>query len=249
VRYLTLLFLLALKVAGAAPVEVLLTAATDEELRPVIERLQQPATHNHAAWTFWSGSIAGNPVAVVRTEGDPLNAVAATTLAIRKFSPKLVISFGSARALDSTLKTGDIVVSGKFVAYDGVFTPVVPLGGGTHPLTWFRLSHALMNPGEEEVPTDLFPADNDASVRLARAATPYGNVTTVALGSANQFNREADRVAWIHKNWEASTEDGESAHVAGTALLLGVPVAGLRVIDGKPGEAASIILRFLEAKQ
>lgn len=245
-RYLALLLLLALKVAGAAPVEVLLTAATDEELRPVIERLQQPATHTRAAWTFWTGTIAGRRVAIARTEGDPLNAVAATTLAIRMYQPRLVITFGTARALDPALQAGDVAVSGAFVAYDGAFTPVVPLGGGTNPLTWLRLPHALMTPGETEAPTDTFPADPEASRRLS---TGVRSPVTATLGSANQVNQETDRMGWLHRNWEASTEDGESAHVAGAALLLGVPVAGLRVIDGKPGEAASVILRFLEAKR
>ncbi len=37
---------------------------------------------------------------LTRTEGDPLNAVAATTLAVRRYSPKLVVTYGTARAHD-----------------------------------------------------------------------------------------------------------------------------------------------------
>jgi adenosylhomocysteine nucleosidase len=67
------------------------------------------------------------------------------------------------------------------------------------------------------------------------------------LGSANQVNHETDRIAWIRQQWGTSTEDGESAHVAGCALLLGVPALGLRVVEAAPGDAAALVARFLEA--
>jgi adenosylhomocysteine nucleosidase len=67
------------------------------------------------------------------------------------------------------------------------------------------------------------------------------------LGSAGQVNRESDRIGWIRAQWGTSCEDGESAHVAGCAQLLGVPVVGWRVIDGADGEAAALVVPFLEA--
>jgi len=58
----------------------------------------------------------------------------------------------------------------------------------------------------------------------------HGKIIGGVLGSAHQVNREADRIAWLHKHWGTSCEDGESAHIAGCAQLLGVPVIGLRII-------------------
>ena len=69
---------------------------------------------------------------------------------------------------------------------------------------------------------------------------------TGVLGSAHQINRETDRIAWLHREWGTSCEDGESAHVAGCALLLGVPAFGVRVIDGQPGEAAALVVQLVE---
>lgn len=82
---------------------------------------------------------------------------------------------------------------------------------------------------------------------MAKTLTaPRGKLTVGVLGSSAQVNREVDRVAWIRTQWGTSSEDGESAHIAGCAQLLGVPVIGLRVIDGADGEAARVTLNFLE---
>jgi adenosylhomocysteine nucleosidase len=105
-------FLIALCTGVAAEsVDVLLAAATDAELQPLVAKLHDTKTESRAAWQFWIGTLAGRKVALTRTEGDPLNAVAATTLAIRRYSPRLVVTFGAARAHNPALKPGDLVVS------------------------------------------------------------------------------------------------------------------------------------------
>ncbi len=231
----------------AQGVDVLLAAASDAELRPVLAKLQDSKKESRAAWEFWTGTLAGKRVALTRTEGDPLNAVAATTLAARRYSPKLIITFGSARAHDLTLHAGDLVISGKFAAFDGIVSNVVPLDEGSDSRSWQRLPHLLATAGEKETPEYFFPADARA-VELAKTLTASPGKTVIGvLGSSAQVNREADRVAWIREHWNTSSEDGESAHVAGCAQLLGVPVVGLRVIEGGEGEAAGRVLEFMEA--
>ncbi|MEJ1972051.1 MAG: 5'-methylthioadenosine/S-adenosylhomocysteine nucleosidase [Lacunisphaera sp.] len=244
-----LVFLLALAATAslrAESVDVLLAAATDAELSPLIKQLGAARTETRAAWTFWLGTLGGKSVALTRTEGDPLNAVAATTLAIRRYSPKLVVTFGVARAHDPALQSGDVVVSRAFAAFDGLVSEPAALGGGIAPLTWNRLPHAIMTPGEKENYQDEFPADPAALARAEKLQPARGKLVTGVLGSANQVNHEADRLAWIHKTWHTSSEDGESAHIAGCALLLHVPVIGIRVIDGTPVESAALAAQFLE---
>ena len=235
--------------ATAAPVNVdlLLVAADDTTLQPVIRRLDSPRTETRAAWTFWSGSLAGKSVVVTRTEGDPLNAVAATTLALRRYAPRLIVVFGSSRAHDPALRTGDLVVSQAFCAFDGMVSPVTELGGGSDSRTWRKLLHPMMTPGEIETPVDTFPADANATAIAATLSNPRGRVLLGILGSAPQINRETDRIAYLRALWKTSTEDGESAHVAGCASLFNIPVLGLRVIDGTPAHAAEFALKFVEA--
>jgi adenosylhomocysteine nucleosidase len=246
-------FALGLLLACTAPfvraenVEVVLAAATDAELKPVLAQMTGVRVEKHALWTFWLGTLAGRKVGLARTEGDPLNAVAATTLAIRHYSPRLVVTFGSARAHDPALRAGDVVIGEKFAAFDGMESPVRPVGGGSDALTWTTLPHLLMTPGEKEVPAATFAADAGALTAARSLRVASGRVTPGVLGSANQVNREVDRVAWLRSHWGTSCEDAESAHIAGCAQLLGVPVVGWRIIGGAEGDAAALVRPFLEA--
>ena len=239
------LFAITLRAFGA---DVLL-AATDEELQPLLAKLGTSRSETCAGWQFWLGTLGGKQIVLTRTESDPLNAVAATTLAIRRHAPKLVLTFGSARAHDPSLRPGDVVLSREFAAFDGMISPHRDLGAGTAPLAWQKLNHPLMTPGERESRLERFPADSATLAVAEKISAPRGRTVTGVLGSAHQVNREADRVAALRTQWGTSTEDGESAHVAGCALLLGVPTFGLRVIDGKPGEAAQLVLQLLEEKK
>ena len=233
--------------AAASGAEILLAASTDAELKPLLEKLKDSRTESRAAWQFWLGTLEGKQVVLTRTEGDPLNAVAATTLAIRRYSPKLIVTFGSSRAHDPALRPGDLLASGKFSAFDGLISPVVPLEGGSDSLSWQRLPHLLATSGEKETPAYFFPADERALAVARTLSAPRGKSSVGVLGSSAQTNREVDRIAWIRTKWNTSSEDGESAHIAGCAELLNVPVIGLRVIDGAEGEAANVVLKFLEA--
>ena len=229
-----------------AETDLLLTAATDAELQPLIRQLGAARSETRASWTFWLGTIGGKSVVLTRTEGDPLNAVAATTLALRRYAPKLVVTYGSARAHDPALQPGDVVVSRAFVAFDGFISDPLPLGAGSAPHTWQRLAHAPMTPGEKEKYQDDFPADATALATAGKLRPARGRLVAGVLGSAHQVNREADRIAWIHRTWHTSTEDAESAHLAGCAYLLKTPVIGLRIVEGTPEESAALAMQFLE---
>ncbi|HWA85774.1 MAG TPA: hypothetical protein VG710_06105 [Opitutus sp.] len=251
-RALAVFIALGLVLARSAPapadaVDLLLVSGEDRALQPVLDRLQGAQRETHAAWTLWVGALAGKRVAVVRSDGDPLNAVAATTLALRHHPPRLIFIFGTARAHDPALHDGDVVVAGNFAAFDGIVSPTIDLGAGSDALHWDRLPHLLMTSGETEKAADTFPADPDATTVALKLRAPSGRVLRGVLGSANQINREADRIAWLHAHWGTSTEDGESAHIAGCAALFGIPVAGARVVNGSPADAAKFALEFTEA--
>lgn len=230
---------------GAKPVDVMLVAADDVTLAPVLARLENAQIETHAAWTLWTGTLDGKQAVVTRSEGDPLNAVAATTLALRNYQPRLIFVFGTSRPHDLSLEKGTVVISTEFVAFDGMMSPAAELGKGTRPLEWSKLPHPLMTAGEKEVWTESFPADahaRDLALTLNRADR---RVVGGVLGSASQVNREVDRIAYLRSQWHTSTEDEESAHIAGCATLFAIPIIGARIIDGTPAAAGDFALEFL----
>ncbi len=128
-----------------------------------------------------------------------------------------------------------------------MYSHVTAPAGGSDTLKWEPLPHLLMQPGEKEVPAMTFPAAPAALVAARKLHPVHGRVVPGVLGSAGQVNREADRIAWLQAHWGTSCEDPESAHIAGCAQLLGVPVFGLRVINGSEGEAADLVRQIVEA--
>ena len=249
-RLLTIAFGLSLVVTARAEftegqVDLLVLAADDSMLQPILARLENSRVEVHAVWKFWLGKLDGKSAVVARTEGDPLNAVAVTTLAIRHHPPRLIVTFGSARPHDPSLRAGDVIISEKFAAFDGINSPSVPLGGGSDALQWTPLPHALMAANEVERYTVFFEADQTATAFAATLKSARGRVMLGVLGSANQENHEADRIALLHAQWSTSTEDTESAHIAGCAQLFHIPVIGIRVVDASPEESAEIASRFI----
>lgn len=236
-------------IARAASAVEILVVGDDATLQPIRSRLSDVHTEAFAAWTIWIGLLDGHAIALTRSEGDPLNAVAATTLAVRHHPPGLILTCGTARAHDPALRAGDVVVSEQFAAFDGVVSPHADFGAGSHPLAWERLPHALITPGEKENYVLTFPADPAAAQLALTLQAKSGRVVSGVLGSAHQINREADRIAFLRAQWHTSTEDPESAHIAGCAALLGVPVVGVRVVDGSPADAAEFALQFLAARK
>ena len=185
---------LLLPLSAVAKVDLLLAAASEAELAPVRAKMSGVKETTATSWTFWSGTLAGRSVVLVRTEGDPLNAVAAVTLSIRKFDPALVLSYGVARAHDPALSPGDVVVSETFAAFDGFISGHRGLGEGTKLADWKKLPHAPISSGEVETYTESFPADAKAkSAALGLKAGGGARVVAGVLGSAHQINREADR--------------------------------------------------------
>lgn len=214
-----------------APVDVLVQGALDWELQPLVAALSEKEEVQLAAWTFWRGKIGNKHVVVSRTEVGPINAVAATTVAIVHFKPKLIINQGTAGAHDPSLKVFDIVVGEAAVDFGAFRSAHADEGKGIDQSRWSPIPHRLRLAGKERVPFKSFPGDEE-TLRVA-LATPYkrGRLSKGILGSAFEYNKEIDRLLWVHKTFGASSEDMESAFVAGTALGFQTRFLAIRIIS------------------
>lgn len=217
--------------ADAAPADVVVQGAVDSELGPLLAALQDREVVQLAAWTFWRGTLHGRRVVVSRTEVGPINAAAATTLAIEHFRPRLIINQGTAGAAVPDLDIFDIVVGESTVDYGAFRSPHVDAGGGVDQERWTPMAHRLRLDGRERIEFAAFPGD--PAVLQRALATPYGRgrVLQGVIGSAFQFNREVDRLVWINKTYGAVSEDMESAFAAGVAAGFGTRFLAIRIIS------------------
>lgn len=217
--------------ATGGPVDVVVQGAVDSELQPLLAALEDREEIQIAAWTFWRGRLGGKRVVVSRTEVGPINAVAATTLAILNFKPRLIINQGTAGAADPDLRVFDVVVGEATVDYGAFRSRHADAGEGVDLARWTPMFHRFRLAGTDQLALQHFPGDPDA-LKVA-LATPHarGRVVKGIIGSAFEFNREIDRLAWVRQTYGAVSEDMESAFSAGTALGFVTPFLAIRIIS------------------
>lgn len=104
-RLLTLfaLFSSSIMAATPTPAPILIQGAMDVEVETLVAALKDKQELTVGAWTYWQGTLSGYPVVVSRTEVGLANAAAATTLAMERFHPRLVINQGTAGGHDPAL--------------------------------------------------------------------------------------------------------------------------------------------------
>src|SRR5689334_434029 len=182
-------------------VDIVVQGALDSELQPLLAALEDKERIQIAAWTFWRGRIGGKRVLVSRTEVGPINAVAATTVAIVTFKPKLIINQGTAGANDPELKMFDIVVGEAAVDYGAFASRHADAGAGIDQSRWLPMVHRFRLDGTVRMPFKNFPGDEEA-MKIA-LDTPYkrGRVSKGVIGSAFEFNKEIDRLVWVRKTY------------------------------------------------
>lgn len=213
------------------PVEIVVQGALDSELQPLLAALEGKEQIQIAAWTFWRGKIGGRRIVVSRTEVGPINAVAATTIAILNFRPRLIINQGTAGANDPELKVFDIVVGESTVDYGAVMSQHADAGQGVKQERWAPLYHKLRLEGRERIQFKSFPGDPDALQTAMETPYKRGRVVKGVIGSAFEFNREIDRLLWVRKTFGTSSEDMESAFSAGAALGFKTRFLAIRVLS------------------
>ncbi|WP_412547371.1 hypothetical protein [Photobacterium piscicola] len=58
-----------------------------------------------------------------------------------------------------------------------------------------------------------------------------GKVVTGIIGTADEWNREVDRINWLHKTYNTSVEEMETSSAALVAQAYKVPFIGIRILS------------------
>jgi adenosylhomocysteine nucleosidase len=212
------------------PAPIAVQGAVDGELGPLIEAVGSPPPRVIDGFSFWEGEIGGSRVVVSRTEVGMVNAAVATTLLAREYSPRAILNQGTAGAVEPSLKVGDIVLSTASAPFGAFRTQPRKLGEGIELSRWEILPR-LLRVGEERVRFTRFEADR--GLLETALATPYGRGRLVegVVGSADEWNREVDKLLWAKETYGIASEDMESAAVHQVAQIYGIPFLAIRIIS------------------
>lgn len=92
--------------------------AMEEELRTLVENLDQASKITRHGYVFHTGSIGRHEVVLVQSGIGKVMSAMAVTLLVEVFSVDGIINTGSAGAVNHELKIGDVVVADRLAYHD-----------------------------------------------------------------------------------------------------------------------------------
>lgn len=220
--------------SNPASAPILIQGAMDVEVDTMVAALQEKQALTIGAWTFWQGTLAGYPVVISRTEVGLANAAAATTLAIERFKPRLIINQGTSGGHDPALHRGDIVIATKSFNMGAYRSDFTPADQGIDTRKWhnFEVTMRLRENGKL-VEHSSFAGDPELVGRALGMADRYqhGRVVAGIIGTADEWNRQVARINWLHQTYNTAAEEMETSSAALVAEAYKVPFVGVRVLS------------------
>ena len=220
--------------SNPASAPILIQGAMDVEVDTMVAALQEKQALTIGAWTFWQGTLAGYPVVISRTEVGLANAAAATTLAIERFKPRLIINQGTSGGHDPALHRGDIVIATRSFNMGAYRSDFTPADQGIDPRKWhnFEVTMRLRENGKLVEHTS-FAGDPELVGRALGMADRYqhGRVVAGIIGTADEWNRQVARINWLHQTYNTAAEEMETSSAALVAEAYKVPFVGVRVLS------------------
>ena len=211
---------------------IVIQGAMDVETQFLIKQLVGVEEVSFGGWRFFKGSLEGYPVVVAKTEVGMTNAAASTLLAIEKFNPSAIINQGTSGGHDPKLHRYDIVLGETSVNFGNFRTNHGDTGKGVKPEEWIPMTLSINVKGESK---EFKHFDGDLTLlkvaESAIATYTHGKVVKGVIGSADQWNRELDRIKWIHTTYKTSAEEMETASAAQVAEAYGIPFLGIRILS------------------
>ena len=92
--------------------------AMDQEVAFIKDSLNDIVEHHYAHLTFYTGSLHGVEVVLVKCGIGKVAAAVATTVLIDRFAPDYVVNTGSAGGFDTELNIGDLVIATEVQHHD-----------------------------------------------------------------------------------------------------------------------------------
>lgn len=150
-----------------------------------------------AGFDFYVAKYKNAKIIISQTQIGIICATQATTIGIQKYHPDIIINQGCAGGAIKEAAVGKIVV-GKSAIYINAFATQLECQNiGSNSLEW--------------QPHPVRSIKVDASPLLIKMAQEFdSNINCVCLGSGDMFNRETDRINYLHQCFNHYCEDMET---------------------------------------
>lgn len=219
------------------------------EIAPIETRLQDAREVAVKGYVFRVGSLNGRQVVVGRSGAGKVNAAIVATLMIAQFNPSVVLFSGTAGAIDSALRQGDVVIGTTVAHHDaGQQTADGLRRRGVRNAVTGELEPLLM-----PAPELLLEVARQAAqgLRLPSVRTPDGadrtpRIVEGVIVTGDVFMADNARRVALRESLGATAVEMEGAAVVQTCRQFGVPCLVIRSItDRADGEALTNYEQFL----
>lgn len=201
---------------------ILVQGAMDIEIEYILSNLNNISHKNISGYDFYEGSIGNNTVVVSKTDIGSINSTISTVIGITTFHPDFVINQGIAGAHLSTIHTGDIIIGEACCNINSYSMPQANCNGGSDPFKWEPNKRAKDIKYSDKNLINIFYNNLSNSKHII-----YKGI----LGSGDVFNREYDRINWIHNLFGNLCEDMESIGTYSVCSKFNIPCIGIRIIS------------------
>lgn len=198
--------------------------AMEEEIKYLIQAMENYEVYEVAKQFFYDGFIEGKSVTIVQSGIGKVNASIATSLLIQRFKVDKMINTGSAGALEKGLEIGEIIVSEK-LAYHDVDNRVFDYQYGQTP----------------QMPL-FFKADKTLSNQIRELASIHSwKVHNGLIVSGDSFVSKRSEIERIKEYFpSALITEMEGAAVAQTCYQYDIPFVVIRSVSDTADEEAAV---------
>ena len=194
--------------------------AMSSEFEQLVRLLEGAVECKKGGVDYMTGRLGGNEIVLRQCGIGKVNAAVGTAELIRSFSPDAVVSTGVAGGIDVSLGVMDVVVSSSIVYHD----------------VWCGMGCEY---GQVQGMPAVFPAAEDLWKSAVALNDSPDNTTRIHAGlicTGDQFITNRDELDKIKSNFPSGLAvDMESAAIAQTCHIYGVPFVSFRIISDTPG--------------
>lgn len=199
--------------------------AMDQEVALLQASLDNPEVVEWKHLTFYTGSLHGVEVVVVKCGIGKVAAAVATTALIDRFAPDYVVNTGSAGGFDTDLNIGDLVIATSVLHHD---IDITHFG--------YTLGQAAGMPATYESDETLILAAEQAAEQSLDVTTKRGLICT-----GDSFIGSDEAAARLREAFPTmAAVEMEGAAIAQTCFMLSTPFLVIRSLSDIAGKTSTV---------
>lgn len=199
---------------------ILIQGAMDVEIDKLIEFYSPQKQETIAGFEFWIAEYKGARIVISKTKIGIINCTQATTIAVLKFEPDVVINQGCAGGAVENLGVGDMVIGESAVYINDFKPPEKGMGEGSNSLEW------VPNPKRS-----YLVESSPELIEVVKTIGGFDKFNFGVLGSGDVFTRERDRICYLTSLFNHLCEDMETIAAFKTCEDFKIKRIGFRVIS------------------